>query len=207
MTDADLSGAKLEGAWLYSAEITETTKLRRVLWGKKMILGDELAKRWGESLDPYRDLKQWHQRTGDYDTAGRFHYREWECRRKLAQQHKQPVETLELWLYRLLSGYGERPWRIIGVGAALIALFALFYVPWSHVDLSTAAGLRGFFTQSWKALYFSGVSFTALGYGSWVESEGIVPAGWTRYLGVVQALFGISLIALFLVTFTRKLSR
>ncbi len=31
--------------------------------------------------------------------------------------------------------------------------------------------------------------------------------GWTRYLGVVESLVGISLIALFLVTFTRKMTR
>ena len=126
---ADLRGANFEGfddQWtnledvrLYGATIAETTRLRRVLWGEKMMLGEELGSRWGEALDAYRDLKQWHQRTGDYDTAGKFRYREWECKRKLAQQQKKPVEVAELWLYRLLSSYGERPWRVIGVGAPL----------------------------------------------------------------------------------------
>ena len=222
LQSSDLSSARLDGAnfeglsveeWtnmegvrLYGATITETTKLRRVLWGEKMTLGDEVDERWEHAIEPYRDLKQWYQRTGDYDIAGRFHYREWECKRKLAQQLKKPVEILELWVYRLLSGYGERPKRVIGVGAALILLFALFYMPWNNVDFS-GTEVGNFFTHLWKALYFSGVSFTALGYGGWVDSAGIAPTGWARYLGVVESLIGISLIALFLVTFTRKMSR
>ncbi len=38
----------------------------RVLWGEKMILGNE-ARPW-----PYWDLKQWRQCTGDYDAPGKF---------------------------------------------------------------------------------------------------------------------------------------
>jgi hypothetical protein len=160
-------------------------------------------------------MKQWHQRAGDFDNAGGFHYRERECERKLARKDRKLTNPRSyqhlavLWLYRLLYGYGERPWRVVIVAFIAILFFALFYVPWSHVDITAAVGLRGFFTQSWKALYFSGVSFTALGYGGWIENanEDIVPTGWTRYLGVVQSLFGVSLIALFLVTFTRNISR
>ncbi|MBF8266668.1 MAG: putative Voltage-gated potassium channel [Dehalococcoidia bacterium] len=218
---ADLRGANLDGAdfegwgeeWtnmegvrLYGATITETTKLRRVRWGKRMTLGDEVDKHWEEALEPYRDLKQWHQRTGDYDTADAFQYREWECRRKLAQQQWRLWEILELWLYRLLSGYGARPWRVIGVSAVMVLLFALLYMPWNGVDVSST-GMGNFLAHSWKALYFSSLSFTGVGYGGWVESGDIAPADWTKHLGVVEALFGIFLIALFLVTFTRKMSR
>jgi len=59
----------------------------------------------------------------------------------------------------------------------------------------------------WKSLYFSGVSFTALGYGDWVATLHIAPEGWPRLIGVIESLVGISLIALFLVTFTRKMTR
>ena len=167
-----------------------------------------MDKRSGESLDPYRDLKQWHQHNGDYDTAGRFHYREWECKRKLAQQEKRWRETVLHWVYRLTSGYGEDPWRVIAAGAAVIFVFALaFYLPyilpqgWSPCLKMGCWEIFG--SGIWKSLYFSGVSFTALGYGF---SE-TIPDGWTRYLGVVESLIGISLIALFLVTFTRKMTR
>ena len=164
----------------------------------------------GEAEETYRGLKRWYQRDGDYDTADAFHFREWECRRKLTQEEWRLARLStykrvgEAWLYRILSGYGVRPWRVIVSGAALILLFALLYMlfPWNGIDLS-AAGLGNFVGRFPESLYFSGVSFTALGYGNWVES----PAGLARYAGVVESFMGISLIALFLVTFTRKLQR
>jgi hypothetical protein len=139
--------------------------------------------------------------------AGEFHYREWECKRKLAQQERNWFEIGEFWLYRLLSGYGERPKRVIAFGIAVILIFSLAYFPfsWSFCWASECWG--AFWKGIWKSLYFSGVSFTALGYGDWVKAGNIAPVGWPRFLGVVEALFGISLIALFLVTFTRKMTR
>ena len=216
---ANLDGADFQGSdsqWtnmevvcLHGARITETTRFRRVEWGKKKILGDELAEDWENSEEIYRDLKQWHQRTGDSDNAGGFHYREMECKRKLAKKKwvcKKSLQNYQhlnvLSLYRRLSGYGERPWRVVIVAFIVIFFFAPLYVPWNGLDLSRA-GASNYFGHLWEALYFSGVSFTALGYGEWVAP----PTGLTKYLGVVQSLIGVSLLALFLVTFTRNMSR
>jgi hypothetical protein len=181
-------------------------------WSKDRVLPPEKAGQYSTAMSTYRALKVWYQEHEDEDNVVEFHIRAWECKRKLAQQQWQGRklwewgrlgEIAKLSVYRLLSGYGERPWRVIASGAAVILFFALFYLPWAALDLSAA----GIFSHLWKALYFSGASFTALGYGSWVESEAIAPTGWTKYLGVVESLFGVSLIALFLVTFTRKMTR
>jgi len=43
-----------------------------------------------------------------------------------------------------------------------------------------------------------------LGYGSWVYPE---PESWAKGLGAAEAALGVSMIALFLVTFTRKMTR
>ena len=139
--------------------------------------------------------------------AGQFHFREWECKRKIAQEKKHRLEISEIWGYRLVSGYGERPKRVIASGAAVILFFALWYFPYSWSFCLSRDCWIAVWEGIWKALYFSGVSFTALGYGEWVAPENIAPTGWPRFLGVIESLFGISLIALFLVTFTRKLTR
>ncbi|OFV80831.1 MAG: hypothetical protein A2W26_09065 [Acidobacteria bacterium RBG_16_64_8] len=52
------------------------------------------------------------------------------------------------------------------------------------------------------ALYVSAVSFVALGYGEWVHLHSVV----ARFAGVVEALIGVFLIALFAATFTRRQS-
>ena len=47
-------------------------------------------------------------------------------------------------------------------------------------------------------------SFTALGYGNWAPE----PQGWAgRVLGAGESFMGVFMMALFLVTFTRKMTR
>jgi uncharacterized protein YjbI with pentapeptide repeats len=218
---ANLTGASLEDASLKDADLREavftdarllgvrvdTPLLAGAQWSNKYIVPEEAERSYYNAQQVYRTLKQAHQNAAESDTAGQFHYREWECRRKLAQQQRNWFEIGEFWLYRLLSGYSERPKRVIAFGVAVILIFALAYFPYSWPPCWASECWRAFGESIWKSLYFSGVSFTALGYGDWITSEHIAPQGWTRFLGVVESLFGISLIALFLVTFTRKMTR
>ena len=211
LENTNLEVANLMGVWLNGARIDRnSTRFRGANWGgKKMMLAEELAKEWGDCLAPYRDLKHWYQHHGDYDTAGKFHYREWECKRKLAQQENSWGEVVLLWLPRMLYGYGEHPWRVIAAWAAVIGLFSLLYL-WqgiipsgSQICVASVACWNTFATYVAQSLYFSGASFTALGYGDFVTA----PDGWPKYLGVVESFIGVLLIALFLVTFTRKMTR
>ena len=90
----------------------------------------------------------------------------------------------------LLCGYGENYERV--VVSALVIIFGLAVV-YVYGGLNLA-----------YAIYFSAVSFTALGYGSWVN---ITPVGWVRALGAAESFLGVFMMALFLVTFTRKMTR
>lgn len=49
----------------------------------------------------------------------------------------------------------------------------------------------------------SAASFTALGYGSWASQ----PSVWAKGIGAAEAVIGVFMMALFLVTFTRKMVR
>jgi hypothetical protein len=53
------------------------------------------------------------------------------------------------------------------------------------------------------SLYYSAVSFTALGYGQWAPE----PTGWVKGLGAFEAFIGVFMMALFLITFVRKMIR
>jgi hypothetical protein len=124
--------------------------------------------------------------------AGEFFYREMEARRKLAWKERRLPYALSMYALRFLYGYGERPLRVIGWVVAVILGFALGHWLFGTVE-------RGF----WDALYYSAVSFTALGYG-WAAA----PQGWAgKFLGVGESLLGVFMMALFLVTFTRKMAR
>ncbi len=128
-----------------------------------------------------------------YDIAGEFHYREMEARRKLAWGKLRLPYASAMYALRFLYGYGERPERVIGWAAAVV--FGLALVHWAF---GTVAG--GFL----DALYYSAVAFTALGYGEWAPD----PQGWAgRFLGAGESFMGVFMMALFLVTFTRKMTR
>jgi len=91
----------------------------------------------------------------------------------------------------MLFGYGE-DWKRVFFWMLLIilgssALFTLF------------GGLNILYS-----LYFSIVSFTALGYGSWVT---IRPRGWVQAIGAAESFIGVFMMALVLVTFVRKWAR
>ena len=71
-----------------------------------------------------------------------------------------------------------------------LVIFAMTYYFWGNLDVL-------------DSLYFSAVSFTALGYGNWV----VEPIGWVKVLGAIEAFLGIFMMALLLVTIVRRWAR
>lgn len=188
---ANLQGADLRRAGLVGANLRDTS-LEDVNWGD-YALAEEIQHCFHEAASVYRALKQRHTETGIYNVAGEFHYREMEARRKLAWEGRRLPYAVAMYALRFLYGYGERPEQVIGWAGAVV--FGLALVHWIF---GTVAG--GFL----DALYFSAVSFPALGYGEWSPE----PQGWAgRFLGAAESFMGVFMMALFLVTFTRKMTR
>jgi len=191
---ASLWFANLEGAYLSHAELYDAM-LDEIKWGPQYIMGEENAGDFLHAKEVYRILKKSLQEAGMYDLAGEFFYREMEARRKDLKSRK-PFQIHRLWLelFRFLCGYGERPLRVIVWAAAVV--FGLAFI---YFGIDSAREWRFFGDY----LYFSAVSFTALGYGSWLR----VTNDWIRGIGAFESFIGVFMIALFLVTFTRKMTR
>lgn len=189
---ADLSFACLKRANLVGVEFPRDTKLEEVDWGN-YILGGEKKGTFGFASDTYRRLKTWHTEHGLYDIAGRFFYREMEAKRKFLSWRKKPQLKLWNWILRMLCGYGEKPERVIISAATIVFGLAIAYFLWGSFSSSSFA----------DTLYYSVASFTALGYGNWAPQ----PTGWAKGVGAAEAVLGVSMMALFLVTFTRKMIR
>jgi hypothetical protein len=187
----NLSGANLEGASLYGFQISSDTQIEDTGWGKDYKIGEENNKLFAQAVAPYRQLKVWYTNAGISDIAAKFYYREMEARRKALKWcsedfcHRLYTESM-----RALFGYGER-WRniLIWMAAFLILFAAAYYFGGKLGPLDS--------------LYFSAVSFTALGYGRWA----LKPIGWVKGLGALEAFVGVFMMALLLVTFFRKWTR
>ena len=84
--DADLSEASLKGVSLEGVFLSPLTKLDGVQWDSDFISPLELNGDYGSAVRQYRQLKEWYDRAGKRDIAGKFHYREREAERKAEWQ-------------------------------------------------------------------------------------------------------------------------
>ncbi len=199
---ADLSATTLYGANLnstclqgsnFNIEFTPDIDMGNANWGNfKLYNENDNNFRW--AVDDYRKLKTWYSREGYYNVAGKFFYREMETKRKAQSWRKEPHLKIWNWTMRMLSGYGEKPERVVISAALVILMTTIIYF---------LIGSTWQWSAFWSSLYFSAVSFTALGYGSWV----ITTSDWMRGLGAAESFVGVFMMALFLVTFTRKMTR
>jgi hypothetical protein len=186
---ADLSGAHLIRRDLIGVELTRDTRLQTVHWGKNYILGEETARDFDMAVHIYRQLKQWYTNAGMHDTAAKFYYREKEATRKSLKRCSRHRVALQL--LRVFFGYGERWQRVLCWMAFVVFGSAVAYFLFGGLAIP-------------YSLYFSVISFTALGYGKWVD---ITPPGWVQALGAFESFTGVFLMALLLVTFFRKWTR
>ncbi len=193
LQSTELYKTKLEGASLNGARFSVDTELEDADWGN-YILGEEKGGLFDWATASYRQLKIWYTNAGIYDVAGKFFYREMEAKRKAQSWKKNPHLKIWNWAMRLLCGYGEKPERVVISAAAIILVAAFVYF---------FAGLLFEWSAFWSSLYFSAVSFTALGYGSWVSTS----SDWIRGLGAAESFLGVFMMALFLVSFIRKMTR
>ena len=115
---------------------------------------------------------------------------------KLSDSDK--IKKIPLILYKWIANYGESPGRVLFSAILLILISTIVYT-FFGINISGSTGItNNFFT----CLYFSLVTFTTLGYGDFSPTDGIVSV-----FATFQALSGLMLTSLFMVTLVRKYSR
>ena len=219
---AEFGGARLGGAYL-RADVARA-RFEDVEWDRNYVLGYELERNFRLAEPDYRRLKQYYNGTGQYDLAGEFHKRELLMRRKglweiggtrlapgvykWVSRLSAPLPALSFWtrartpplarypealvLYAsaILMGHGERPSWVVGWVFGCFAAFAAAY--WLLGALPQSPGLVESIRHSAQLM----VSFG--------RREGL--ARWVQDIGLVQSFISYVLLALFLVTFVRKVS-
>jgi len=114
---------------------------------------------------------------------------------------KSPAWGFDLFLLKLLLGYGVYVKRTLLTGLGIIFLFAGIYLaaPDGLPVRQTRCG--NLIADCGDALYFSAVTFTTVGYGDWR------PEGAARFVAAAEALLGLLIMALFAVFLGRKIAR
>ena len=210
---ADLSGANLrdsefnngtilENINLFQAKLENST-LRFAINNlcvineqeKKCI--NEIDGEYRQAKECYRNLKNYCRQEGLYDESGKFYYREKLIEKKLHKKNKRWGKWISSNLYHYLAGYGEHPLWVLWWWFVTILFFGSIY--W------TGGISRGVEAVQWyENYYFSVVTFTTLGFGDIQPQAGM----WHIQLcAMIEALLGAILMALFILTFGRKMMR
>lgn len=196
---ANLSSARLYAADLFQADI------EGIKWGRGHVLGEELLHKEEEdekkkqelieeAASVYRNLKIWHTDRGAYDLAGEFFFREMTAKRKTLKWRANPARKLWSLFVSFTCGYGERPLRaIVWAASVIFSLTIVYFLIGADWHLSALG----------NSLAFSAMSFTSMGYGSWLAASN----AWIRGIGAFESFIGVFTIALFLITFVRKMTR
>ncbi|MGA1198981.1 MAG: potassium channel family protein, partial [Candidatus Latescibacterota bacterium] len=158
-----------------------------------------------EAEEVYRNIRKCYEAAGTSDVAGYFFYNEMVVKRK--QMPKMSFRRAWSKLIDVLCGYGEIPYRIIGSSIAYILFNALlfdFLGLYHNNDILTfdqTLGITDNLRYFGYAIYFSIVTFTTLGYGDFA------PAGWARPFAAIEGFVGAFMIALFILSFVKKMTR
>ena len=107
--------------------------------------------------------------------------------------YSQSNSVAKIFMY--LFGSFVKPKLILMYAALVYVLFAAIY---STMPLTFKIGDSVSCISFINALYFSGITFTTIGYGD------IVPVGFAKYLSVIEGGLGIFLSSSFLVSLIRK---
>lgn len=202
--ETNLIKADLDGARLYSADLFQAD-IDGVNWGSQQVLGEELLHKEEEddkkkqelikeAASVYRNLKLWHTDRGMYDIAGEFFFREMTAKRKALKWRLNPAHKLWSMFVSLTCGYGERPLRaVVWAASVIVGLGIIYFLIGADWQLDAFG----------NSLAFSTMSFTSLGYGSWLEASD----AWVKGIGALESFIGVFTIALFLITFVRKMTR
>jgi len=98
----------------------------------------------------------------------------------------------------LVARYGESPARVLGTGAVTVLACGLLYNAFDLVEHADSGNPATLF----ESLYFSGLTFTTLGYGDFTPANGL-----GQVLAVAETSMGVVLLAILVFVFGRRATR
>ncbi|MFB0562974.1 MAG: pentapeptide repeat-containing protein [Candidatus Lokiarchaeia archaeon] len=179
-------------------------------WGWAVVIPKEFkAKSYKEDFEIIEKMKNMEQIA---DSLGRLQrLRELSVTKsKLRHVLKDLYKLTKLYFLDFLFGFGQKPFRVLRTIIIVILGFAMLYLcsgleyKNQTIRISdylfdpTWKGFKTLLTLSLNSLYFSATTFTTLIYGD------VNPLGWSRLYATIEAVLGVVLSALFVVTLARK---
>ena len=201
--DVDFMGAVLNNVVLWNADLAGAKNIKRKNFAYrddkfargKAFLSEKNAL---EAFESYRTLKHYLYEKGLYEDASWASYRELTMERKHLFQTRNPRFIPSL-LMDILSGYTEKPNRVIVSALGTVFVFGAIYY-----FLNAVRGTTESFPAAkiglWDSIYFSFITFTTVGFGDFVPKADL----WIKALVSLEAFSGPFMAGLYIFTLTRR---
>ena len=201
--DTDFMGAILFDCILWNADLSGARNIKKSNFnnpsGGKRLPDCHLSEKNAlAAYESYGNVKHHFYRNGFYEAGRWAAYRELTMERKHFFEKKDPRYIPSL-LMDLLSGYTEKPNRVIVSSLLIITVFGVLY-HWFNVPVCNTPNACGGKISLWDSLYFSFITFTTVGYGDFTPR----PVIWFRLLACVEAFSGPFMAGLYIFTLTRR---
>lgn len=200
--DADFMGAVLCNAVLWNADLSGAKYLKKRNFNDPETGPSHPKTHLSEenpliAFESYRSLKHHFYEKGFYEDASWAAYRGLTMERKHLFKAKN-LNYISSLLMDLLSGYTEKPDRVVLSALGMIIFFGVVYFFMDAVrpTADLALGRTGF----WDCIYFSFMTFTTVGFGDFIPRAGF----WIKALVGVEAFSGPFMAGLFIFTLTRR---
>lgn len=197
--ETDFTGSLLAGSVLLNADLRSAKNLRKRNFEdpdrqNRATLDESNAL---VAFESYRTLRHYFSDQGFYEDAS------WASYRGLTMEREHFFKTKDLryipsLLMDLLSGYTEKPNRVILASFVTVFVFAaLYFILGVPQNVSTAEQVSFL-----NCLYFSFITFTTVGFGDFVPR----PGDFFRLLTCAEAFSGPFMAGLYVFTLTRRYS-
>lgn len=226
---ANLEGANLQKAILTGAVLQDTSLMRANLKDAKFnkntalhnanlfncnfenstiknaykqldkVVIQEREKKYILAKEVYLMLKNYFKQEGMYELSGEYYYREKLMETKCFRKDKEWLKWIGNHILHKIAGFGERPQWVLLWWAFIILLWGFFYWIFNGIMVNSNISYN---PTPLEALYFSGVTFTTLGFGDIAPKQGIF-----QLFALVEALLGAIFMAMFIFVFARKMIR
>lgn len=151
--------------------------------------------RYKKASNIYNTVRNIFHLNGLYSEESHYHYKERNAFNKHLKIKKQYGQFFFNWLFKIISGYGEKWYFVLAWIIGFILFFGTLY-------LLLGGPIGKVANPVLDSYYFSGVTFTTLGFGDlFPGSNSFI----MRIAAMIEAIIGAVLMALFVVVISKKI--
>jgi hypothetical protein len=154
-------------------------------------------------FDLERAFRMYRRAVGAYQNCGLFaearelSYRLMCIKMRRSRELRLPWwQRIELVAFWAIAGFGHRPFRVMGFAVFCVMCYALLY--WCTDGILSANSIEK--TTLSHAIYFSGTTFSTVGYGDFI------PAPHTQLIALTEAALGSFTMGLFVAVLAHRLN-